>query len=144
MDRLQPPFEQIEPAAFATALGSASEGDELRLIVSGPDFDTGETKETTLVLPVGAGTQEERLAASGLLLLEEDGATKMDEPSFGSPFANSLSSFDFYGDDPVQIASVQAPSDQMAKEWVFIPALMFLMLIVFLQRARISRTGVPA
>jgi len=144
MDRIQPPFEQIEPSAFATALGAAAEGDELRLVVSGPDFDTGDIKETTLVLPVGAGSGDERMTASGLLLIEEDGVTKMDEPSFGSPFSASLGSFDFYGDEPVQIASVQAPADQMPKELVFIPALIFLMFIAFLQRARMSRQGVPA
>ncbi|MGC1504924.1 MAG: TRAP transporter permease [Sulfitobacter sp.] len=143
MDRLQPPFEQVDPTAFATALGDAAEGDEMRLVVSGPDFDTGETKETTLVLPVGAGTVDERLTASGLLLLEEDGKMKMDEPSFGSPFADSLSSFDFYGDEPVQIASVKAPSNQMPKELVFIPALILLLFIAFLQRARMSRSGEP-
>ena len=144
MDRIQPPFEQIDSAAFSAALGNASEGDEMRLVVSGPDFDTGETKETTLVLPVGAGNGDERLAASGLLLLEEDGVTKMDEPSFGSQFSGALDSFDFYGDDPVQIASVQAPANQMPKELVFIPALIFLFFIAFLQRARMSREGVPA
>ena len=144
MDRIQPPYELVEPSAFAAALGDATEGEELRLIVSGPDFDTGDIKETTLVLPVGAGSADERMTASGLFLLDEDGVTKMDEPSFGSPFSNSLGSFDFYGDEPVQIASVQAPADQMPKELIFIPALIFLMFIAFLQRARISREGVPA
>lgn len=144
MDRIQPPFEQVDPAGFTTALGNASEGDELRLIVSGPDFDTGETKETTLVLPVAGGSADERLAASGLLLLEEDGIVKMDEPSFSSPFAETLNSFDFYGDDAVQLASVSAPSKQMPKELIFIPALIFLALIAFLQRGRMSREGVPA
>ena len=63
MDRIQPPFEQVEPSAFATALGNATEGEELRLVVSGPDFDTGDIKETTLVLPVGAGSADERMAS---------------------------------------------------------------------------------
>ncbi|MEP2890733.1 TRAP transporter permease [Tateyamaria sp.] len=144
MDRLQPPYEQIEPAGFATALGNATEGDEIRLVVSGPDFDSGEVKETTLVLPVGAGSADERMTASGLLLLEEDGVVKMDEPSFGSPFSDTLSSFDFYADEPVQIATVNAPANQMPKELIFIPALIFLCFIAFLQRARMSKEGVPA
>ena len=97
-----------------------------------------------MVLPVEEGSGDERLTASGLLLLEEDGLVKMDEPSFGSPFADGLSSFDFYADDPVTLASVNAPSAQMAKELIFIPALLFLGLIAFLQRARMSREGVPA
>jgi TRAP transporter 4TM/12TM fusion protein len=144
MDRIQPPFEQVAPSALAGALERASVGDELRLIVSGPDFDTGNTKETTLVMPIKEeASGEDRLTAFGLLLIEENGVVKMDEPSFGSPFSDSLSSFDFYGDDPVQITTVSAPADQMSKEFVFIPALIFLALIAFLQRARMSREGVP-
>lgn len=143
MDRIQPPFEVVEPAGFTTALGNAADGQELRMIVSGPDFDSGETKETTLVLPIkGAGTSDERLSEFGMLLLEEDGVVKMDEPAFGSPFSGALGSFDFYGDEPVQIASVQAPADQMPKEIIFLPALLFLAFIAFIQRARISREGV--
>ncbi len=140
MNYIQPPFEQIEPSKFATALGNASEGDDLRLVVSGPDYDTGKIKETTLVFAVGEGSADDRIAASGLLLLEEGSVVKMDEPSFGSPFASTLSSFDFYADDPVQIASVNVPADQMPKEIIFIPALIFLGFIVFLQRMRISRS----
>jgi hypothetical protein len=110
------------------------------MIVSGPDFDTGEIKETTLVLPV-AGDAAARLDATGLLLMTEGEVVKMDEPSFSSPFVDSLGSFDFYADDPVQLKTVKAPAAQMAKEWIFIPALMFLALIAMLQRARVGRKG---
>ncbi|SFR40340.1 TRAP transporter permease [Litoreibacter janthinus] len=145
MDRIQPPFEVVEPAGFANAVANASDGQELRIVVSGPDFDTGEAKETTLVMPItGDGTGDDRMNEFGLMLLEEDGVVKMDEPMFGTPFADTMSSFDFYADTPVQIATVQAPANQMAKEWVFIPALILLALVALLQRARISREGVPA
>jgi hypothetical protein len=144
MDRIQPPFEIIEPSGFTSALDNAPDGGELRLIVSGPDFDTGEIKETTLVLLIkGEGSGSERLAESGLLLFEDDEAARMDEPSFGSPFADALSSFDFYGDEPVQITSVKAPANQSPKEIVFLPALIFLAFIALLQRARMSREGIP-
>ena len=136
MDRIQPPFQKIDPTSFLSVLGKADEGGEIRLIVSGPDFDTGEMKEITLVLPVGSGSGGERLAASGLVLVEEDGVVKMDEPTFDSLFANSLRGFDFYADDPVLLSSVNAPLQQMPKELIFIPALMFLALIAFLQRTR--------
>jgi TRAP transporter 4TM/12TM fusion protein len=140
MDRIQPPFTDVAPAAFSQALENAAEGQEFRMIVSGPDFDTGEIKETTLVLPV-AGDATARMDATGLLLMAEGDVVKMDEPSFSSPFVDSLGSFDFYADDPVQLKTVKAPADQMAKEWVFIPALIFLALIAMLQRARIGRKG---
>ena len=44
--------------------------------------------------------------------------------------------FDFYGDDPVQIASVQATADQLPKELIFIPALLLLGLVAWLQNGR--------
>ena len=145
MDRIQSPYEQVAPSTLAAALGNASVGDKLRLVVSGPDFDTGDNKETTLVMPITEeNSGEGHLTAFGMLLIEEDDVVKMDEPSFGSPFSEALNSFDFYGEDAVQIASVQAPASQPPKELIFIPALIFLALIAFLQRARMSREGVPA
>ena len=145
MDRIQPPFADVNPAQVAQALDNANEGDELRMVVSGPDYDSGEMKDTTLVLSVGPeATGQERYDALGLITLEEDGMVKMDEPAFGSPVADNLSSFDFYADEPVRIASVQAPASQLPKELLFIPALLFLGLIAFLQRARMTPEGVPA
>lgn len=137
MNRLQPPFTTIEPAQFTTALGNASMGDELRVVVSGPDFDTGNNKDTTLVVAIdGEGSGEERLQATGLLLIPEGDVVKMDEPSFSSPYAQTLGSFDFYLDEPVVIKSIQAPSAQSPKELVYIPAFLLLFLIGWLQSMR--------
>jgi TRAP transporter 4TM/12TM fusion protein len=145
MDRIQPPFESVAPTAFAQALDTATDGQQFRLVVSGPDFDSGETKETTLVLPIiGDADGVTRLADTGLILLPEGDVVKMDEPSFSSPFSSNLSSFDFYADTPVQIARIQAPTTQMPKELVFIPALLLLLLIVMSQRGRMNKEGVPA
>ncbi len=145
MDRIQPPFQAVEPAAFEQALGEASEGQNLRLVVSGPDFDTGEIKETTLLVTVtGDGDAASRLSDTGLALINEDGATKLDEPLFGTPFSDKLSSFDFYADQPVVLASVQAPASQLPKEIIFLPALLLLGLIVLLQKGRMNKEGEPA
>ncbi len=142
MDRFQPPFEQIEPAQIETALDNAKPGQELRVVVSGPDFDTGEMKDTSLNLVIeGEGTGAERLDAFGLIPLVEDGAVKLEEPPFGTPFADTFQGFDFYADDPVVVKAVKAPADQMPKELVFIPALVLLALIALLQRARIGGSG---
>ncbi|MGC9369954.1 MAG: TRAP transporter permease [Paracoccaceae bacterium] len=146
MDRIQPPFEMIEPAALEQALERARPGDELRVVVAGPDFDTGEPVETTLLLDIeGEGSGAERLDAFGLLLMEEDGAVKMDEPMFGTPFSEALQGLDFYGDDPVVLKSVKAPADQLPKEIIFVPAFVLLGLIAYLQAARARHEkGVPA
>jgi hypothetical protein len=66
---------------------------------------------------------------------------------FGSPVSERLASFDFYGDEPVEITAVRAPADQMPKELIFIPALLLLGLIALLQYRRAetpSAEGEPA
>lgn len=140
MDRIMPPFTDVPPAVLETAIGDASVGSELRIVVSGPDFMSGEAKSTTLVLPVeGDGTGADRLDGLGLMLIQEDGMVKLDEPMFGTPFVNVMSGFDFYGDVPVVVSEIKAPAKQMPKELVFIPALLLLAAIAWLQNGRMAR-----
>jgi len=145
MNRIQPPFEDISPLELSQSIGAATSGGEMRIVVTGPDFDTLEMKNTTLVLPVGEETSgDERLSALGLMLLPNGDVMAMDEPMPGSQFSSTLGSFDFYYDDPVTVTAVQAPADQLPKELIFIPALMFLGLIMLMQRGRINKEGEPA
>ncbi len=149
MNIVQPPFDNIEPARFEQAVGDAAPGKDLRVVVTGPDFDTLEPKDMTVVLTVpdleGAPA---RLDDWGLLLMQEGDEVRLEEPMFGTALSDQLSSFDFYGEDPVQITSVQATSDQLPKELMFIPALALMALIAFLQSRRApaatTREGVPA
>ena len=145
MDRLQPPFALIEPTTVASALDTAEAGDELRFVVSGPDYDSGQMKDVSLVVPVGEGEDgASRLEAMGFLTMAEDGVMKMEEPVFGTPISDQMSSFDFYADEPVRISAVKAPKAQILKELVFIPALILLGLIALLQRGRMRKQGEPA
>ncbi|MRU15798.1 TRAP transporter fused permease subunit [Roseovarius sp. A21] len=148
MDRIQPPFEMVEPANLEQALGAANPGDELRMVVSGPDFITGEPKDTTLVLTKKDGLDGAAMLQDyGLALMEEEGNVLLEEPMFGTPFSETMQGFDFYGDDPVVVQSVKAPASQWPQELIFIPALVLLGLIALLQRARMTKQaneGVPA
>ena len=143
MDRLQPPFADIEPAALAQTVEAAEAGSEIRVVVNGPDFDTSELRDTTIVLAIGEEAPADRLAAMGLSLFEEGDALALDEPMFGSPHAAALADYDFYGDDFVTVKEVLAPQSQMPKELVFIPALLLLALIFMLQRGRAGRSIRP-
>ena len=142
MNRIQPPFETVEPAQLEQALGRAVPGQDLRIVVAGPDFISGDPKETTLVLSVtddkdGAALLQEY----GLALMIEGDAVLLDEPMFGTPFAETMQGYDFYGDAPVTITSVKAPVAQWPQELLFIPALLLLALVALLQRARLGREG---
>ncbi|WP_226553794.1 TRAP transporter permease [Celeribacter naphthalenivorans] len=137
MDMIQSPYHDIAPAAVEEALAEAPVGSQLRVVVTGPDFDTLEEKELHLALivpeePGGAA----RLDALGLMLMPEGDAMVMDEPMFGTDLSDKLASFDFYGDEPVRLTAVQAPADQLPKELMFIPALLLLGLVTVLQRGR--------
>lgn len=141
MDRINPPFEQAAPAQIEQAIGEADPGGTMRIIVAGPDFLTGDPKELTLAVPVeGEGVSgADRLDALGLLFTEDGGQMVMGEPFFGTPFSEDMSGFDFYGDTPVILADVQLPAKQLPKELMWIPALLLLGGIVFLQMGRAGR-----
>ncbi|MFY0692228.1 MAG: TRAP transporter permease [Paracoccaceae bacterium] len=141
MDMIQPPYEEIAPAEFAQALADAEPGSTLRTVISGPDFDTLEMKDLTVPLTVpDAEGSDARLGALGLILIPEGDVLRLDEPMFGTDLSDALSSFDFYGDDPVSISSVQATADQLPKELMFIPALLLLGLIALMQSRRAEPT----
>ena len=67
VDRVQPPFEELPGTAFETELEEAETGDRLRLVVSGPNFSTGEIQQTTLVLDVDETPSAQRLPQTGSL-----------------------------------------------------------------------------
>jgi TRAP transporter 4TM/12TM fusion protein len=145
MDRIAPPYTSVEPAALVETIGQTPPGTELRLVVAGPDFDTLEMTDTTVVVTVGDEEGgEARVEALGLLLIPEDGLVKLEEPLFGAPVADDLDIFDYYGDEAVRLTSVSVPSSQPPKQLIYIPAMIFLGLIAFLQRGRATRQEVPA
>ncbi|MEP4038812.1 TRAP transporter permease [Pseudophaeobacter sp.] len=145
MNRIMPPHTEVAPTELVQALGAAEAGQQLRLTIEGPDFDTGEIASTTLVVEVLEGLDGAAMAEkAGLILLPEADQMNLDAPGFGTPTEQDLGSFDFYGDSPVFVKEILAPADQMPKELVFIPALLLLSLIALMQRGRARREGVPA
>jgi TRAP-type uncharacterized transport system fused permease subunit len=145
MNRIMPPFADVAPIELVEALSASHEGQEIRLRIEGPDFDTGGAASTTLVIPSdGSGDGLAMAEGIGLVLLPEDGLMKLDAPGFGTPAEQTLGNFDFYGDEPVKVTAIKAPQDQLPKELVFIPALLLLALVALMQRSRASKEGVPA
>ncbi|WP_321365418.1 TRAP transporter permease [uncultured Celeribacter sp.] len=137
MDMIQSPYHDIAPTAVEEALAEAPAGSQLRVVVTGPDFDTLEEKELhlALIVPEQEGGAA-RLDTLGLMLMPEGETMIMDEPMFGTDLSDKLASFDFYGDEPVRLTAVQAPADQLPKELMFIPALILLGFVTVLQRGR--------
>ncbi|PRX35307.1 TRAP transporter, 4TM/12TM fusion protein [Meinhardsimonia xiamenensis] len=141
MNMIQEPWREIAPAEFITEVGRLAPGTELRLKVAGPDFDTGEMRESQVVLVIPEGASgEDRLSAVGLIVLVEDGLVKLDEPFPGTPYFETFKNYDFYADEPVRIVVALEPVEGLPKELVFIPALLLLGGLALVQSRR-ARPG---
>lgn len=139
LDRVSPPYNVIEPKMVHEVVGNVNPNGVLTMVVRGPDFDSGETTETTILVPLGPSNEDavKRLTDAGLTVTVEDGMTRIEEPFPGTPFFENIGKmFDFYGDEPVQVSSLKQPADRLPKEIFYLPALLLLALIVLMQRRR--------
>jgi TRAP transporter 4TM/12TM fusion protein len=136
LDLVQDPFRQVPPAQFEEVLAEVPEGESLRLLIRGPDFNTGEMTDLTLRIEAEGATAQERLANTGLLLMPEGETMRLDEPMFGSETAEALIDFDFYAETPVELAAIEVARDRMPAQLFYIPALLLLGLVILLQRRR--------
>ncbi|MDO5621974.1 MAG: TRAP transporter permease [Paracoccus sp. (in: a-proteobacteria)] len=137
MDMVSPPYEDVQPAQFQQALGTAEPGENLKLWISGLDA-VGRPMSRALLLEVPEGASgEERLEALGLTLTERDGAVVVDDVRFDSPAAGAGMDWDQV------IDTVSLPVQGPSKYWFYIPALLALALIVWLQRRRAEPEPAP-
>ncbi len=135
LDYVQPPFEQVAPAQVFEVAKQAESGDSIRIKLEGENLD-GDFVSSTYVLPLGDKGAEgfDRLATSaGLELVESDGNVVVDSMSFGGPAEQAGIDFDW------QVVAIERPADRMPKEIIYIPALVLLALIIFLQRRRLPQ-----
>jgi len=148
LDMVQPPFDQRAPAEIIDIASSAPAGSSVRVVVEGPAFDDGSTINTTFLLPLGDANAdgEARLRDADFLVIPEGDAVTLEEPfRFGPagsvPGQKMGEDFDFYGDEPVRLVTVETPAERLPKELFYIPALLLLGLVILMQR---RRTDVPA
>ncbi|MGQ7844715.1 TRAP transporter permease [Granulosicoccus sp. 3-233] len=138
LDQVQPPYENLPGTELVQLAEEQPVGEPLRLRIVGPDFDYPDKMASLTVLAdLGeAGDGETRLENAGLVVvMDEEGAT-LEEPFPGTPFFQTLQMFDFYGDTLVRVETVQIPAERLYKEVFYIPALLVLGLVVWLQRRR--------
>ena len=135
MDMIAPPYDDVPPANLAEAMAETRVGGEIRMRVRGQDL-LGDPREfiTILRVPEGA-TGEERLENAGIELMQQDGGAIIDYVAFGSPAQAAGLDFD------QQILAVQVAIPQPPKELMFIPALIVLGGVWFLQRTRRQRAA---
>jgi TRAP transporter 4TM/12TM fusion protein len=132
MDMVYPPYTEENPTEIAEAALATPVGDDLRLRVAGVN-DLGDPIEFVAILGIEEGaTGEERLENAGLLFRQDGDKLIIDDVSFGSAAESAGLDWD------QQVLRVLRPVWTPTKYLMFIPALLLLALVVFLQRGRNS------
>jgi len=145
LDQVDAPYLPVSGATVKEEAGKVAANGTMRMILRGPDFDNPDKiAQTTIVVPLGdEGDGQARLEKGGLMFrLGDDspeGTTALDEPLAGTNFFTKLQMFDFFGDEPVVIQTVELPTERIFKEVFYIPAVLLLALIVFMQRGRAAK-----
>ncbi|WP_457576951.1 TRAP transporter permease [Desulfomarina sp.] len=129
-DKVYPPLMEKPASELEQVVGEMKPGSMLRLQLKG-EKDNGKQFKMTVMLPVGDGaTGRERLSTIGLETRKEDGKILVDLVAFGSPAEKAKIDFD------QEITGVQMKTDRPPKQLVFIPAMMLLALLWYIQRGR--------
>jgi len=142
LDQVSPPFIEESGAQALQIAEQLPENASLKIRVAGPDFDDYEIQNnTSIILQLGSSADgETRLSQAGLQILEEEGKVMIDALTWDSKHKQLDRVFTFGElDNPVIIDKVYIVRDRLAKELFYIPALLLLGLIIFLQLGRAKR-----
>jgi TRAP transporter 4TM/12TM fusion protein len=136
-DMIYPPFEHTSPAALMKIIEDKPANASLRMWVEGETLEGDQFSKGVLV-PLGPkAPARERLRATGFSLMMLGEEVSIGPVAFGSVAAKLGLEAGF------KVTGVELPVERPAKEWMFIPALALLGLIVMLQRRRAGRQ-IPA
>ncbi|MGH1485651.1 MAG: TRAP transporter permease [Cellvibrionaceae bacterium] len=131
MDMIEEPYQAFPAAGHLEAVIKASAPkDYLRIQVQGMSLEGDEVDRIVSLAIPDAKTVEGRLQEMGLTLSTSNDEVKVDSVMFGSPAQKVGVDFDW------TISQVFKPSDRIANEWLFLPALFLLWFVGYLQSRR--------
>jgi len=133
MDMIVPPFQDVAPAEIVQAAEATAPGSELRLRIAGLDqFGSPVEFVAPITMPEGA-TGEEKIEAAGITLREDGEKILIDDVAFDSAAQKAGLDWD------QEILQVRQPADQPSKYWIYIPVLLILAAVVWMQRRRAEK-----
>ncbi len=138
LDQWKPPYAEQPPSSVIELAGQAVDGGSLRAMLSGEDIASGKQVVKTVELPLGSHTGDgaERLAKeAGLVFRTEADKVYVDDVVFGGYAEKQQIDFDW------ELTSLQIPAQRPPKEVFYLPALLLLGLVVWLQQSRKTKLG---
>ena len=131
-DMVYPPYEERPPAELMALVEKAPKDERKRIWVEGTNLDGKDIRKGVL-LPLGEpGKANERLKRIGLTTMSLGGDVQVAAVAFGST-AEKLGL-----EQGFKVTSIEVPADRPSKEWMFVPALLLLAAVVWLQRRRLD------
>ena len=134
MDMVYPPFEEAAPSELTHLVEAAPKDGKLRVWVEGLSLEGQEVTKGVLLSLGAPGKASERLASMGLTMMTLGDQVQVAAVRFGSP-AEKLGLEQGFNLTRIEIPHPDRPD----KEWIFIPALLLLALVWFMQNARRRR-----
>ncbi|MDP2443771.1 TRAP transporter permease [Rhodoferax sp.] len=129
-DMVHPPFDEVPAAQISQLIEAQPANAGKRIWIEGTNINGKDIRKGVL-LPLGPkGTARERFASAGVNVMAQGDALLITQVRFGSR-AEKLGM-----EQGFKIVSAEVPSDRPAKEWMFVPAIALLLLVIGLQRAR--------
>jgi TRAP transporter 4TM/12TM fusion protein len=138
LDEWKAPYELKETSQVLELAGQGDADGVVRIQVKGEDQSTGKLIITSVELPLGAkeGDGAARLLKNaGIEFLVENGKTTVDNVEFGKFAQKKGIDLDWV------VTKLEVPADRPPKELFYIPAILLLALICFLQIKRRRVTG---
>ncbi|MFT5117185.1 MAG: TRAP transporter 4TM/12TM fusion protein [Kiritimatiellia bacterium] len=130
-DDFYPPTQNIPSTELVKSVESMQRGDFIEFNVGGISFDGDEINKTvSLQLTTDQTTAVDRLESMGLVLKQQDGLWVVDRVVFGSAAEKADVDFDFV------IESIREKTLRPAKELIYIPAIILLLLVGWRQKIR--------
>jgi len=132
-DKVFPPLTQKPAANLAQMVEGMDPGAQLRITLKGEKMDGSEFTKT-IMLPVGdEKTGAERLSAIGFETRSEEGKILIENVVFASAAEKAGIDFD------QELINIQVPNKRPPKQLLYIPAMLLLALVCFVQRSRKNR-----
>lgn len=129
-DTLYPPYEEAPGVQLLQFAETAPRNTQKRVWIEGENLD-GKAISKGVLLPLGEpGPARERLSRAGIRVMPQGEELQILTVQFGSQAAK------LGVEQGWRITKMEVPVQRPPKEWMFLPALLLLGLIIWLQRRR--------
>jgi len=146
LDQVSEPYKEVPGHEVVAMAESLPDGATIRVKIAGPDFDDPDKpNHTNIILNLGDKADvETRFMQAGLMVLQEEDELIVDALTWDSEHKQIDNLFSIGDpDNPLKISRVLLERERQPKELFYIPAILLLLLVMYMQRARIRKYGHP-